>query len=60
MRFFQQIRRMCYSLHMELTDLKRVAFGPIKLDKLKEGEYRVLTEKEIDELRNSTHQNQST
>ncbi len=47
---FQQIRRMCYALHLELTDLKRIAFGPIALGNLEEGKYRQLTKKEVEKL----------
>ena len=57
---FQQIRRMCYALHLELTELKRIKFGLVELGKLKEGEYRTLTKDEIEGLRQaaeqSTHQ----
>ncbi len=43
----RQIRRMCETLGLELTDLQRIAFGPFKLEKLELGESRKLTEKEI-------------
>lgn len=62
--WFQQIRRMCYALHLELAELQRTAFGPILLGKLPEGSSRSLTEKELTSLKeavvHSTHQNQST
>lgn len=51
---FQQIRRMCYALHMELKELKRIKFGPIEMENLKEGEYRKLTKQEIEALQNAT------
>jgi pseudouridine synthase len=47
----RQIRRMCEALGMELVALKRVTFGPLALGNLQEGEYRELTETEIDLLR---------
>ncbi|MDE2026069.1 MAG: rRNA pseudouridine synthase, partial [Patescibacteria group bacterium] len=50
---FQQIRRMCYALHLELTNLKRIKFGPIELGDLKEGGYRSLTKSEIQALQES-------
>lgn len=43
----RQIRRMCETLGLELTDLQRIAFGPFKLEKLELGESRKLTDKEI-------------
>lgn len=53
---FQQIRRMCYALHLELVDLKRIKFGPIELGTLVEGKYRELTKKEIAELKQATEE----
>lgn len=50
----RQIRRMCKVLSMELTDLKRISFGPLTLGKLPEGSYKELKEKEIKELKNMT------
>jgi 23S rRNA pseudouridine2605 synthase len=60
---FQQIRRMCYALHWDLIDLQRIAFGPITIGTLQEGESRKLTKEEVETLKTSakkpTHQNQS-
>lgn len=53
---FQQIRRMCYALHVELTQLQRIKFGPIELGNLKEGEYRELTNQEIEALQKAAEQ----
>jgi len=50
---FQQIRRMCYALHLELVDLKRIKFGPIELGNLEEGKSRELTKKEVEDLKNA-------
>lgn len=46
-----QIRRMCAVLQLTVTHLKRIRIGNIYLGKLRSGEYRALTEKEIDELK---------
>lgn len=46
----RQIRRMCKELGYQVTDLKRVRIMQIRLDGLKEGQYRQLTEEEIREL----------
>lgn len=43
----RQIRRMCKTLGMRLVDLKRVQIGPLHIGKLKLGQYRKLTSKEI-------------
>lgn len=43
----RQIRRMCGTVGVNLRELKRIAFGPIKLVNLKEGNYRELSSKEI-------------
>lgn len=48
---YRQIRRMCEALEIELLDLERIEFGPVKLGKLKRGEYRTLTKKEIEMLK---------
>ncbi len=49
---YRQIRRMCQAIFLELTDLKRIQFGPIKIGSLKEGDYRSLTPNEIEQLKN--------
>lgn len=49
---YHQVKRMFASLNMGVTGLKRVSFGPLKLDSnLASGEYRKLTPVEIQELR---------
>lgn len=45
----RQIRRMCDQLQWKVLKLKRVMHGPIKLGKLRPGEFRFLTKKEINE-----------
>ena len=44
---FHQIKRMFRAVGTEITELERVSFGPLTLDKgLAQGEYRELTEEE--------------
>lgn len=51
---YRQIRRMCQAIFLDLIDLKRIQFGPIKIAELKEGKYRTLNEKEVESLKQST------
>ena len=46
----RQIRRMCEALGYEVRDLVRVRMMNIRLGSLKEGQYRKLTDAELDEL----------
>ena len=46
----RQIRRMCKALGYEVKDLVRVRVMNIRLGSLKEGEYREVTDEELDEL----------
>ncbi len=46
----RQIRRMLKEVGYEVKKLRRVKFGPIKLGKLKKGEWRYLTKKEVEIL----------
>lgn len=48
----RQIRRMCEALGYEVKDLVRVRVMNICLDGLKEGQYRKLTDAELEELYN--------
>ena len=49
---YHQVKRMFMVLDMTVTYLKRVSFGPIKLDEnLKKGTFRTLTEDEITALK---------
>lgn len=50
---YRQIRRMCQAIFLELTDLKRIQFGPIRIGSLREGDYRELTSLEIEQLKNA-------
>lgn len=47
----RQIRRMCSSLNHEVISLKRVSIGDIKLGYLKKGQWRELTESELNYIR---------
>ena len=48
---YHQVKRMLHHVGNEVVYLKRVAFGPLKLDaRLKAGEWRSLSEDEIKEL----------
>jgi 23S rRNA pseudouridine2605 synthase len=47
----RQLRRMAEAVGNEVVALRRVAFGPIELDELKEGESRPLTPDELTALR---------
>lgn len=49
----RQIRRMCEYLGYRVINLKRVRIMNIKLGRLKTGDYRNVTEKEIEELNRS-------
>jgi len=42
----RQIRRMCEMVGLEVVDLIRVRVGPIKLDNLPEGKWRIITAEE--------------
>ncbi|WP_354625613.1 23S rRNA pseudouridine(2604) synthase RluF [Psychromonas sp. MME2] len=46
----RQIRRMCEYLGYEVTKLKRTRIMNVKLDKLKPGQWRNLSEHEMDEI----------
>ena len=50
---FHQVKRMFHARDNEVTFLQRVSFGPLHLDEsLDEGEFRELTEEELDALLN--------
>lgn len=50
---FHQVKRMFESVDKEVTYLKRISMGPLYLDEdLPLGEYRVLTEDELESLKN--------
>ena len=47
----REIRRIFRTLKIKLYDLKRVSFAGVKLNGLKESEYRILNKKEINRLK---------
>lgn len=48
----RQVRRMCEKIGLPVISLKRISVGPLTLEGLSEGEYRNLTDKEIEFLKN--------
>lgn len=46
----RQIRRMCEMVDLEVTDLLRIRVGPIRLDNLPEGKWRMITPEEREAL----------
>jgi 23S rRNA pseudouridine2605 synthase len=47
----RQVRRMCEAVGYQVSSLRRVAFGPLTLGSLAEGETRMLTTAEVADLR---------
>jgi 23S rRNA pseudouridine2605 synthase len=47
----RQVRRMCASVGYEVLALRRVRFGPLVLEPLREGQHRRLSERELGLLR---------
>ncbi len=47
----RQIRKMCEACHLNVKDLFRTRVKTIEIENLKVGEWRKLSEKEVDELR---------
>ena len=50
----RQVRKMCEAIGHPVTELRRVAIGPIRDGKLKPGRWRELSPKEIESLRRAT------
>jgi 23S rRNA pseudouridine2605 synthase len=48
----RQVRRMCEAVSLSVVRLRRVRYGMLSLDTLKPGEFRFLTESEVNGLRN--------
>jgi len=51
----RQIRRMMKALGATVNSLKRTEFGPLRLGMVREGSYRVLEKKEVQELQDYIH-----
>jgi 23S rRNA pseudouridine2605 synthase len=47
----RQVRRMCEAVGHRVSALERIAFGPLRLERLLEGDYRRLTPAEVERLR---------
>jgi 23S rRNA pseudouridine2605 synthase len=47
----RQVRRMCEAVGHHVVSLERVAFGPLRLGALEEGDYRRLAAAEVERLR---------
>src|SRR5512133_1738917 len=47
----RQVRRMAEAVGHRVEELERIAFGPLRLDRLGEGDYRQLTPAEVERLR---------
>jgi 23S rRNA pseudouridine2605 synthase len=52
----RQVRRMCVAVGLKVTRLVRVRMGPLELGKLRPGEFRDLTKREIDSMTAPTSQ----
>ena len=48
-----QVRRMCEAIGFPVKELTRIAFGPLRLEKLAPGKHRRLTAAEVERLRSS-------
>jgi pseudouridine synthase len=51
----REVRRLMEAVDLPVLRLRRVRFGPIRLGKVRPGEWRELTEREIRALRDSVH-----
>jgi 23S rRNA pseudouridine2605 synthase len=49
----RQVRRMCEAIGHPVTELTRIAFGPLRLSDLAPGQHRRLTAAEVERLRES-------
>jgi pseudouridine synthase len=51
----RQVRKMCEAIGHPVTSLRRVAIGPIKDTRLRPGQWRELTNDEVERLRRAAH-----
>ncbi len=56
----REVRRLFAKIGHKVMSLERTAFGPVKLSKLKRGQYRELTAAELNDLREMLERNRST
>jgi 23S rRNA pseudouridine2605 synthase len=49
----RQVKRMCEAVGHRVTTLRRIAFGPLRLGDLPEGQARRLTPPEVQRLRDA-------
>jgi pseudouridine synthase len=54
----RQVRRMCEAVGHRVVELRRVAFGPLRLGDLTAGRHRRLTAAEVQRLRDSAREPQ--
>jgi 23S rRNA pseudouridine2605 synthase len=54
----RQVRRMCEAVGHRVVDLRRVAFGPLRLGDLTAGRHRRLTAAEVQRLRDCAREPQ--
>ena len=47
----REIRRLLHALHHHVTDLKRIAFGDVRLGDIPEGKFRKMTTEEVETLK---------
>ena len=50
----RQVRRMASRVGLEVVDLRRVRVGPLRMGSIVEGEWREMTERQADELREAS------
>lgn len=50
----RQIRKMCEAVGLMVKEIKRIQIGPVKLGRLRSGQYRMLTQREIQGLKEAT------
>lgn len=50
----RQVRRMLQAVGHKTVALKRIAFGPLRLNRMRAGDWRVLSEREVAALRRAT------
>jgi pseudouridine synthase len=49
----RQIRRMCERVGLDVRDLRRVRVGPMRMGSIAEGQWREMTQRDVDSLRDA-------